>query len=765
MKSISSSLVFPLSVATAVVTVFRASSAEWIAGAYEPPAESDVPAFFAPAPNDIVEKRFVARDAEVRSAKWKVAAPGMRDLFVNGARVSSTALPPWTPYGVRVIEEEFDVTPQVRRGAENAIRVELGNGWFNPLPIKMWYSFNLREALAVGTPCVRATLEISYADGSSQSVETGEDWLAAQGRVVRNSIYLGVEEDMRREVSFSGRARRVPGPKGRISSADSFPKTVVYRRWKAKSVTAVSNGVWVVDMGVNYAGTYRATLRGLPSGAKVKFRQGERIHGDGRVNVLSAVAGQIKDPSKGPLFAVAEECDSVVSAGEAEFVFEPRLTFHVLRFIQVEGLSAAPSPNDFEAQAWSADVADRSFFICSDERLNKLHEMCRRTFRANMQSVQSDCPGREKFGYGGDLACTLDAFWGNWDMLAFYRKTVRDFTDEASVDGIITETAPFVGICSSGVFPKKEFKVRGAAPMGWAVGLPVLLDSLVKYEGDFGIVAEAYPALVRYISLVTAAYPANDIPKCLGDWVPAVSAEKADTGLSALAHWYQFVRLTSKLARHIGKSDDARRYGELAARIAADFRARYVKPGGLVNNGSQGDQIFALYNGLVDPADVPAAIARIKADAAKRGNSLTTGIFGTKYLLEYLPDHGEAELAAQLVMHEGYPGWFDMLSNGATTLWEHWKYAEGENVHSNCHPMFGSVDEWLMRHVLGISVCEDAVAFNKVAIDPKPFGGITGASGWIDTPKGRISVSWRMEDGEMKIDKSVPPGISVVKMR
>lgn len=736
-------------------------AAMWIAGTFVPPAETNTAAFFADAPNDVVEKRFAVRDVEVRSAVWRVAAPGMRDLFVNGRRVSATALPPWTPYAKRILEERFDVTAQICRGAENALRVELGNGWYNPLPLTMWYVYNLRDALATGTPCVKATLEIAYADGVRECIATDSSWKAAQGRVLKNSIFLGVKEDLRRDLSFDRAARIVEGPRGKVVSAEDFPKTVVYNRWTAKAVTPVTDGVWLVDMGVNYAGTFRAKLRNVADGQVVRFRKGELKHPDGSVNVLSAVAGQIKQPGKGPLFDVAEERDTVICRAAAEMVFEPRLAFHVFRYIQVEGLAEAPQPEDFEALAWSSDVKDRTSFRCSNEKLNQLHEVCRRTFRANLQSVQSDCPGREKFGYGGDMACTADAFWCNYDMHAFYRKTVRDFLDEASVDGWVTETAPYVGLASNPVVPRKNEKERGAAPMGWAVGLPVLLDTLVRYAGDVAIVREAYPTLTRYVGLVHSRYPDNDIPECLGDWIPAVESAKADARMSALAHWHQFVSLTAKFARLLDRADDVRYYARLADEIAERYRSLYVGSG-IVCRGSQGDQLFSLYHGLLNPPDVPVAYAHLKRDIVNRGNALTTGIFATKYLLDYLSSHGDAELAGRVVTHEGFPGWYDMLDRGATTLCEHWVEQECLDVHSNCHPMFGSVDEWLICYVLGISVCADAVGCDKVRIEPQAVAGVTSAAGWMDTPKGRISVSWKIVDGRLDVAKDIPDGVAIV---
>ena len=736
-----------------------AHAADWIAGAYVPPAETNVAGFFADAPNDIVEKRFEVRDMKVVQAIWRVAAPGMRDLFVNGKRISSTALPPWTPYAKRVLEESFDVTGLVRSGAENVMDVELGNGWYNPLPLKLWYSCNLRDALAVGTPCVRAVLEIGYADGKSEQIATDDSWRAARGQRIRNSIYLGESVDRRRPPEFNLSARIVPGPTGPVVTAGDFPKTVIYRRWRAGRVTAVSNGVWLVDMGVNFAGSFSARLRNVKEGQVIRFRKGERRLPDGAVNVMSAVAGQIKDPGRGPLYAVAEECDTLVCPTAGELTFEPRMAFHVFRYIQVEGLGAAPRADDFEALAWSADLREISSFTCSSEKLNRLHEICRRTFRANLQSVQSDCPGREKFGYGGDIACTAEAFWLNYDMRAFYRKVARDFMDEAEDDGILTETAPYVGLGDRSVFAANAQTGRRYAPMGWAVGLPVLLDTLVRYAGDLDIVREAYPTLSRYIRLVRERYPTDEIPECLGDWIPADEGQKADPRMSALAHWHQFVRLTAKFARLLGRTEDALLYDDCAANIAVRFRQRFVK-GGVVCNGSQGDQLFGLYHGLV--ADRASAYAHLKADIVRRGSALSTGIFATKYMQDVLPMFGDWELAGRVVLHDGYPGWMNMLDSGATTLWEHWDENQCLDVHSNCHPMFGSVDAWLVQHVLGIRVRPDAVGCDRVSIDPHPVPGVTAASGWLETPRGRIAVSWRMKSGKLEVEKTIPDGIHEV---
>ena len=740
-------------------------AAEWISGDYVRPDENDTAAFYRECPNDVLKRDFDASAGSVSKAVWRVASPGMRDLFVNGERVTSTALPPWTPYGKRVLEECFDVTRLLRAGAKNELRVDLGNGWWNLMPIAMWYKFEMWKILAQGVPCVKATLEIEYADGSRQTVETDGAWIAGKGRIVKNSIYMGVREDARREVGEWKPARIAVGPAGRVLPAGDFPKTVIYDRWAATGVVQVAKNVWRVDFGVNFAGTFRAKMRGLPKGALVKFRAGERLNDDRTVNVMTAVAGQVKKPSRGPLFDIAEQRDEWVSNGDAEETFEPRFTFHAFRFLQIEAvagegsgtrLEIAPEPQDFEALAWSADVQEGAHFECSNEKVNRLHEVCRRTFRANMQSVQSDCPGREKFGYGGDIAASAESFRCNWQMAAFYRKTVRDFLDEAEDDGLFTETAPYVGIGSKPVIPKEETAPRAVSPMGWALGVPVLLDVLVRYDGDLDIVKEAYPALVRYIGILSARYPNDSLPPCIGDHN---ALEKASTWLTSLAHWHEFIAKTAKFARLIGKTDDARRFDEHCKRIAAKFRAKYVKPGGVVNTGLQGEQLFALYNGLLEPGDRAGAFDVLKRDIEAHGCSPTTGFFGTQYIFEVLSAAGDTELAGKVAFHKGFPGYFHMLDCGATTLLEHWEDEKCRYGGSNCHPMFGGVEQWLTRYVLGICVPENAVGCDRIRIAPHAVPGVTSAAGSLDTPKGRVSVKWRLAGGKMEIEKSLPPGI------
>ena len=178
----------------------RERKAEWITGQYVVPDEDDYAAHFADAPAPVLKREFTLPDKPVKRAVWRIASPGMYDASVNGHRVNSVALPLWTAFDRRVLEDEYDVTRLVKAGA-NTLMLELGNGWWNPLPMKMWGRFNLRETLPHGTPAAKATLEVAYADGTADRIATDGAWRAAEGSVLRNNLYLGEKRDMRRKAT------------------------------------------------------------------------------------------------------------------------------------------------------------------------------------------------------------------------------------------------------------------------------------------------------------------------------------------------------------------------------------------------------------------------------------------------------------------------------------------------------------------------------------------------------------------------------------
>jgi len=93
-----------------------------------------------------------------------------------------------------------------------------------------------------------------------------------------------------------------------------------------------------------------------------------------------------------------------------------------------------------------------------------------------------------------------------------------------------------------------------------------------------------------------------------------------------------------------------------------------------------------------------------------------------------------------------------MLEKGATTLWESWDFPETSP--SRNHPMFGSVDEWFYRSLLGINSA--APGFEKIIIKPQPAGDLTWAKGSYNSVHGKIVSDWKIENGQFVLAVSIP---------
>src|ERR1019366_6365508 len=93
----------------------------------------------------------------------------------------------------------------------------------------------------------------------------------------------------------------------------------------------------------------------------------------------------------------------------------PRFTFRGFRYLEVTGLTNA-SRDMVTGLRLNSNVQRAGSFTCVNDQFNRIQEMCDWTFLSNLFGVQSDCPHRERFGYGGDVAATSEAFMMNYDM-------------------------------------------------------------------------------------------------------------------------------------------------------------------------------------------------------------------------------------------------------------------------------------------------------------------------------------------------------------
>lgn len=174
------------------------SNAQWIEDERELPANDSL--FYLNNPSPLFRKEFKLINT-VENAKLFITAAGYYNASINGNRIGKNALDPaWTDYSKRIYYTEYDVTSLINEG-DNCLGVSLGNGFYNPLPLRKWGRRNLREDLTVGKPTFIAKLLIKYKNGDSQEIITDSSWKYAYGPIIKNSVYIGVAYDARKEIN------------------------------------------------------------------------------------------------------------------------------------------------------------------------------------------------------------------------------------------------------------------------------------------------------------------------------------------------------------------------------------------------------------------------------------------------------------------------------------------------------------------------------------------------------------------------------------
>ncbi|MBS1703200.1 MAG: family 78 glycoside hydrolase catalytic domain [Armatimonadetes bacterium] len=779
------------------------SSAEWRTGLTSWKAdwiERHVKQTFAPVdpydddPAPLLRKSFRI-EKPVASATLFVSGLGYFEPRLNGEKVGDHQLDPgWTDFSKRVSYSMFDVSKQLRQG-ENVLGAMLGNGWFNPLPLKMWGHLNLREHLTIGNPRLIAQLEIRYKDGSTETVASNGSWRVVDGPIIRNSVYLGEVYDARAEQrgwdgpgfddSSWGHAKVVADANKETLSLQQTPPIRITKTLKPVRITEPKPGVYIVDYGQNFAGWTRMKVKG-PAGTRIRLRSGELLYDDGTLNGMTSVAGQAKGGGKDYVYPgkgeprTAFQIDEYVCKGEGVETFQPRFTFHGFRYVEVTGYPGKPEVADFEGERLNSDVEKVGSFECSNPMFNRIQTMVEWTLLSNIFSVESDCPHREKFGYGGDQVAVSETAMYTFDMARFYANTAHllaeteiidlpsqfgnefDSVRKPNVKRGFTETAPYVGIADEGLGGQ-------TGPIGWASAFPLLVTQLNDYYGEKRVAQDLYVEESSWICF--PGLESSSVEKGISDHESLVPKPAALTGQAFKIlnyDWFSRIVLLAKLpendprvkapsSRDVlwagrGKDSFAKRLQDTSESLTSEFNKRFLKLDGTYDIGTQCCQAMPLAIGLV-PEDVkPKVLDVLLKDIEAHDDHLTTGIFGTKYLFEALSDNGHDDVAYRIANQKTFPSWGYMLEKGATTLWEHWDYSD--NTFSHNHPMFGSVSEWFYRSLLGIRPA--APGFKKILIRPSVVGDLTYAKGHHDCPYGRIAVSWHRKGSALTLDVDIP---------
>jgi alpha-L-rhamnosidase len=301
---------------------------------------------------------------------------------------------------------------------------------------------------------------------------------------------------------------------------------------------------------------------------------------------------------------------------------------------------------------------------------------------------------------------------------------------------------------------------RRPADPAWGAAYPLLVWYMYQYQGDRRIVEEHYAGVKAWTDFLTTRAKDGVLEYFYyADWVPV---EKTPGNLVSTFYYCYSAQLVAKMAEVLGRSADAESYRKLAAAVGEAFNRRFLNRDGVYGNGTQTSNLLPFYLGI---APKEGASWKMRDDIVYQHDThLSTGIVGTKYIMEYLTRTGNSDLAYDLATQTTYPSWGYMIENGATTLWELWQNKTGPSMNSHNHPMFGSVGAWFYYALAGINLDPAHPGYERIRIEPQVVRDLKWASGSIDTLRGTVASSWRRLDDGLRLEVAIPVG-SVAEVR
>ncbi|MDN4482608.1 alpha-L-rhamnosidase [Demequina lignilytica] len=738
-----------------------------------PLAPADVTASFITAaeqpevPADLAGDRPTLRAAgvvQVRDglsrAVLTATALGVYEPVVNGTVATDEVLAPgWTSYEDRLLLQTTDVTGLMVEG-DNLVGAEVAEGWHRE---RFGFDGDFRVAYE-GPTALLMQVRLEYADGTVETHGTDATWLATYaGPTSSASIYQGERRNERHldggltrivdgAPEFVGAAPAVvvDAPRERLEPAAAPP----VRRIQTVAPIATEvreNGRIRLDFGQNLVGWMhvRATA---PEGTVVTLHHAEVLENDElAIRALRHAAN----------------VDTVVVGGSGTVDFAPRFTFHGFRYAEIEGLDSLEALASVEAVVIHTDMRRTGWWESSDPLLNQLHQNVVWGMRGNFVSLPTDCPQRdERLGWTGDIqvfAPTASFLYDCGGMLGSWLKDVE--AEQARNAGVVPMIVPN---------PAHRSPVLPAA--AWSDAATLVPPALHLALGDAGLLERQYASMTAWAEAVLAVADAEGLWRGgfqFGDWLDPTApphnpaAAKTDQDIVASAYLYTSLTAMAGAATVLGRTDDAERWAAAAARTRAAFLAAYVTPAGRVLSDAPTAYALVITFGLLDGDErLAKAGDRLAELTVAHAFRIRTGFVGTPLLCDALASTGHRDVAHRLLAETGCPSWLYPVTMGATTIWERWdsmmpdgSVNPGEMTSFN-HYALGAVADWMHRDIAGLSPLEPGYRVARIA--PRPGGALTSASTALESVHGRFEVSWRLEDGTMRVTAAVPANAEAV---
>jgi alpha-L-rhamnosidase len=699
-------------------------------------------------PTPLFRKEFKSAK-KIQSAIAYITAHGMYEGYINGKRIGDFYLTPgWTSYNKRLQYQTYDVTDLLNQGS-NVIAMALGSGWY-----RGYLAWDGNKNVYGKDLALLFQLDITYLDGSKESIQSDGSWKSTTGSITYSEIYHGENIDARKQrtgwrnpgyddtnwssvkVKDHNKSNLIATPNEPVKKHETF---------KPGKIFTTPKGEKVIDFGQNLVGWVIVKARGN-AGDTITISHAEVLDKQGNFYTenLRAAKAQAK----------------YILRGEGEELFEPHFTFFGFRYIKIEGYPGEIKPENFTAVALYSDMQPTGNFTCSNPLINQLQHNIQWGQKGNFLDVPTDCPQRdERLGWTGDAQVFSRTAAFNMNVNNFFAKWLKD----VAADQIENGSVPFV-------IPNVLGQGAGGST-GWADVCTIIPWNMYLAYGDKKILEQQYHSMKAWVEYMKSKSK-NDLWNTgfhFGDWLFYRPFDDND-GRSAVTDKYLIAQcfyahstqLLINAANVLGRKDDATTYSALLQKIKDAFLKEYVTANGRLISGTQTAYVLALNFDMLPESQRAETAQRLADNVKSYGNHLTTGFLGTPYLCHVLTRFGYDSVAYRLLLQQTYPSWLYPVKMGATTIWERWdgikpdSSFETPSMNSFNHYSYGAIGDWMYRVVAGIDTYTDAPGYKHIKIQPHLSDSFTYANADLKTYYGTISSHWKKDNGSLRLDVEIP---------
>jgi len=393
-------------------------------------------------------------------------------------------------------------------------------------------------------------------------------------------------------------------------------------------------------------------------------------------------------------------------------------------------------------------------FDCSDPRLAHIYAISAHTLKLCMEDTFTDCPLFEQTLWVGDARNEALYNFPTYGAEDIVQRCIRLAAQSL-------ERYPIIG-CQ--------------VPSGWDCLLPawsflwgISIWDYYQYSGNRDFLQEMWPAVLRNLKGAEGLLDGQGLFS--GQFWNMFDWSGIDDRHATVLHNSMLlvgaIDAAQKMADLLDDHQDGIWLSDLRRRLKSSLNGlwdatRQAYPDSIHADGmlsastSMHTSFLAVLYDIIAPENYNVALNNMLQPA--EGMVKVGSPFAIQYLYEALEKAGKTdEILASI-----YANYLPMLAAGATTVWEVFPTSKDKPAEfptrSHCHAWSASPLHFLPRILLGLR--QTAAGGLAYEISPRP-NGLTWTKGAVASPRGRVSVEWKLDGKKLRIQAQAPEGVKL----